>query len=705
MICLKEKIVNFFKRKIRKGVYDMSKKVIFANRELSWLKFNERVLEEAAEKRVPLCERLFFLSIFQSNLDEFFRVRVGTLQDQMLIDEEIKEDKTKMTSKEQIDAIITETNRLCEIRDSIYDKLKNEIRKYGIKEMKFYELTIKEATFLEIYFDTEIAPLLSPMIVGKQQSFPFMSNGAIYAVVVMETTKGKEKIGIIPCGSSGIERIISIPPNPSTYILVEEIILHFVKKIFPKYHIKAKSLVKLTRNADIDIDAINDEDLNYSDVMREAMKRRKKLAPVKLDMTRKLDMKVIRVLCSNLGLNHSQVFLSKVPLNMDFVSSIRDDLRDKQELFYPKFVSNWSLDVKKDGRILEQVEARDLLFSYPYESIKPFLEMLYEATNDEEVISIKMTLYRLAKNSKVIDALIEAVENGKEVVVLVELKARFDEENNIEYARKLENAGCQVIYGIESLKVHSKICLITKKKNKKLEYISQIGTGNYNEQTAELYTDLTLITSNFEIGMELSTIFKQIGIGEIAAPQKLLLVAPKGLQNRLLDLMDEQIHIAKNGGIGYIGVKINSLTDMKLMKKLVEASQAGVKIDLLVRGICCLIPNVKGFTENITVISIIGRYLEHSRIYIFGKENDKIYIGSADWMTRNTRKRIEVAVPILDENLKKRIRMMLYVMQNDHEKAWKMESTGFYKKVDRDITSVSSQDIFCEYPQGFLVKE
>jgi polyphosphate kinase len=394
--------------------------------------------------------------------------------------------------------------------------------------------------------------------------------------------------------------------------------------------------------------------------------------------------------------------LSKVPLNTDYVSKIRDALREHSDLFFPKHTPAWPAEVTKGESIIPQVEDHDMLFSYPYESIKPFLRMLWEAAEDDSVISIKMTLYRLAKNSQVVDALIDAVENGKEVVVLVELKARFDEENNIRYARKLEEAGCQVIYGIDKVKVHSKLCLVTRKGKKGLKYISQIGTGNYNEKTAELYTDLTMMTANKEIGKEVSELFREIGMGEMAVPKEHLLVAPNGLQNRLLALMDEQIHLAMQGEDAYIAAKLNSLTDKKLMKKMAEASKAGVKIDLIVRGICCLKPGIKGETDNITIISIVGRYLEHSRIYMFGVNCDKIYIGSADWMTRNTRKRIEVATPILDENLKKRICSMFTLMLNDKVKARKMESNGKYSRVSKNDTSMASQDFFCMNPDGLI---
>ncbi len=666
---------------------------VYVNRELSWLKFNERVLEEAADREVPLCERLLFLSIFQSNLEEFYMVRVGTLQDQLLLDDNIRDNKAGMTSKEQIEAILDETKRLYESRAAVYRDLKAEILKYGLREVSYADLSIEDAKYIQNYFNAEVAPILSPMIVGKKQSFPFMNSGAIYAVVVMETTKGKEKIGIIPCGAPGIERVVSIPGKTKTYMLVEEIILHFVNQIFENYSIKSKSLVKLTRNADIDVEAVEDEDLNYRDAMQEAIRQRKKLEPVKMEITRTLDKQVIRVLCSNLGLDSSRVLMSDVPLDTKYVSRIRDLLRSHTELFFPKFSPKWPKEIEKGISIISQVEKKDVLLSYPYDSMKPFLEMLEEAANDPNVVSIKMTLYRLAKNSKVVDTLIDAIDNGKEVVVLVELKARFDEANNIEYARELEAAGCQVIYGIDGVKVHSKLCQITRKVNKKLEYITQIGTGNYNEMTAELYSDLTLITASPVIGSEIANVFKKIGLGELAEPEENILVAPNGLQNRLLEMITDESNKARAGEPAYIAAKINSLTDIKLLEALVEASKAGVKIQLLVRGICCILPGIPGETENIEVVSIVGRYLEHSRMYIFGAKDPKIYIGSADWMTRNTLKRIEICTPIFQLDLKERILSMFQIMWNDQVKGRKLKPDGTYIRVDKKRGAKSAQDI------------
>lgn len=672
-----------------KVVEEFPEQTCYANRELSWLKFNERVLEEADDIKIPLCERLFFISIFQSNLDEFFMIRVGSLQDQMLLKEKVRENKTNMTSSEQLKKIMLETEKLCKKRDVAYLKIMEEIKHQGVRLLLFYELSKEQKKYVENYFVNEILPLLSPMIVGEKQPFPFMKNKEIYAVVVLETIRGKEKIGIIPCTANKSERMIPIPSIPGGFILMEELILHFVPMIFVQYNIRGKSLVKITRNADIDDESIRDEDLNYRDMLAQIIKMRKKLSPVRLELTRELDIKVVQVLCMNLKINKSQVFISNVPLDTGFINQIRDLLREKQELFYDRYVPCWPLDINKDEPMIKNIQKKDILLSYPYESIKPFLLLLQEAANDNEVVSIKMTLYRLAKNSKIVDSLIEAAENGKEVVVLVELKARFDEENNIEWSRRLEAAGCIIIFGIDGVKVHSKICLITRKYDKKIEYITQLGTGNYNENTATLYTDYSILTANETIGKEAAAVFNSLLMGEIPKPTKNLLVAPKGLQNKLVELIDKESD--------FIGLKINSLTDIVLINKLIEASQRGVNIKLIVRGICCLIPGIKDKTENIEVVSIVGRFLEHSRVYIFGNEkNEKIYISSADWMTRNTLRRIEIAAPIYDETLKEKIMKAFNIMLKDNVKSRRLNEKGFYTRVVNEDEELNSQKYFCE---------
>ena len=670
---------------------------IYMNRELSWLKFNERVLEEAENPENPLCERLTFASIYQSNLDEFYMVRVGSLVDQMLLAKDIRENKTNMTPKEQLDAILARTKKLNRKRDVVYEEIMESLEEYGVHMLNFHKIEKEDRNYLERYFEAEVAPVISPSIVGKRQPFPFLRNKEIYAVVVLETKKGKEKLGIIPCSSAGIQRLIPVPGKTGTYMLSEELILHFVSKIFKGYHIKAKSLLRITRNADIDADALYDEDLDYREFMVELIKARKKLAPIRLELSREMDGDVVETLCEYLEVDKNFVFRGDIPLDLSFVFQIQDGLRKRTELFYEKRIPQKSPMFNSHEPILDQIAKKDRFLSYPYEGIKPFLTMLHEAANDEDVVSIKMTLYRVAKQSKVVEALIEAAENGKEVFVLVELKARFDEENNIGWSRLLEDAGCHVIYGLDGYKVHSKLCQIVKKKDGNVEYYTQIGTGNYNEKTARLYTDLSLMTADPKIGTEAARVFQALAMGETVEDMEHLLVAPKCLQNKVLAMIDEEIEHAKVGEQAYIGLKMNSLTDKRIMNKLVEASCAGVHIDMVVRGICCLIPGVKGQTENIHIISIVGRFLEHSRIYIFGtQERAKIYISSADFMTRNTLRRVEVAAPIEDPDIRMQIQEMFVTMLSDNRKARTMNNKGNYKIEPSDNAPLNSQEVFLE---------
>ena len=670
---------------------------IYMNRELSWLKFNERVLEEAENPENPLCERLTFASIYQSNLDEFYMVRVGSLVDQMLLAKDIRENKTNMTPEEQLDAILARTKKLNRKRDVVYEEIMENLEQYGIHMLNFHKIEKEDRNYLERYFEAEVAPVISPSIVGKRQPFPFLRNKEIYAVVVLETKKGKEKLGIIPCSSTGIQRLIPVPGKTGTYMLSEELILHFVSKIFKGYHIKAKSLLRITRNADIDADALYDEDLDYREFMVELIKARKKLAPIRLELSREMDGDVVETLCEYLEVDKNYVFRGDIPLDLSFVFQIQDGLRKRTELFYEKRIPQKSPLFNSHEPILDQIAKKDRFLSYPYESIKPFLTMLHEAANDEDVVSIKMTLYRVAKQSKVVEALIEAAENGKEVFVLVELKARFDEENNIGWSRLLEDAGCHVIYGLDGYKVHSKLCQIMKKKDGNVEYYTQIGTGNYNEKTARLYTDLSLMTADPKIGTEAARVFQALAMGETVEDMEHLLVAPRCLQNKVLAMIDEEIEHAKAGEPAYIGLKMNSLTDKRIMSKLVEASCAGVHIDMVVRGICCLIPGVKGQTENIHIISIVGRFLEHSRIYIFGtQERARIYISSADFMTRNTLRRVEVAAPIEDPDIRMQIQEMFVTMLSDNRKARIMNNKGNYKIEPSDNALLNSQEVFLQ---------
>mgnify|MGYP002593043104 FL=1 len=659
----------------------------YENRELSWLKFNERVLDEANDKDVPLCERLSFASIFQSNLDEFFMVRVGSLHDQMLFSETKRESKTNMTAGEQLSHIFKAARDLTRKKDHTYRHLMDELKEYGVELLNFSDIEYDDAVYLENYFKEQIMPILSPQVVGKKQPFPFIKNKEIYAVALLGS-KSNEKVGLVPCSNGILKRLISIPSEMNKYMLVEELILHFMPIIFEKYQIKSKSLIRIIRNADIDVDeAVDDEDTDYRDMMEKLIRQRKKLCPVKMEYSRVLDEKIIHNLCKELNLNHEQIYYSESPLELSFVFGLQDALRNNKNLFYERHIQknpSWYVSGKP---VISQVEEADRFISYPYESMQPFIRMLQEAGEDEKVVSIKMTLYRVAKNSQIVESLISAAENGKEVVVLVELRARFDEENNIEWSRRLEDAGCRIIYGLDYTKVHSKLCLITYREEGQIKYVTQIGTGNYNEKTSKLYTDLSIITANKQIGMEAAYVFTRLCMGEFVDETNYLLVAPKCMKSKILNYMDKEIEIARNGGKAYVGAKINSLTDKEIIDKLIECSKAGVRVEMIVRGICCLIPGVKGHTENISVISIVGRYLEHSRVYIFGKpDRDNIYISSADFMTRNMERRVEIAAPIYDDSIKTRIRNMFHIMECDTVKARQLCSDGNY--VHRTIADI-----------------
>ena len=685
---------------IQKGMLCMSDS-IYMNRELSWLKFNERVLEEAESDLTPLCERLSFASIYQSNLDEFFMVRVGSLVDQEEVSPAMRENKTNMTASEQLGEVLRTIRTLNQRKDFIYAKLLGRIEESGVRLVDFRKIGRKESEKLERYFDCEIAPLISPIIVGRRQPFPFLRNKDIYAAVVLERKNGKRKLGIIPCSSGVFPRLIEVSAEEKTYMLAEELILHFMPKVFAGYTVREKSLIRVTRNADIDADALYEDDIDYREFMVELIKRRRRLAPVRLELSRELEGDIVRTLCKYMDVRKEHVFKNNTPLDLSFLYQIQDILRQKTELFYERRIPQRSAAIDSSRSMLEQIREGDKLLSYPYESMRPMLNMLHEAANDEHVASIKMTLYRVAKQSKVVEALIEAAENGKDVLVLVELKARFDEENNIEWSRRLEEAGCSVIYGLDGYKVHSKLCLITRIEDGHAVYYTQVGTGNYNEKTARLYTDLSIMTANQDIGREAAEVFRALSMGETVREADTLLIAPHCLQDKVLAMIDEEIARARQGLDAYIGVKINSLTDKKIIDRLVQASCEGVKIDLIVRGICCLIPGVPGKTENIRVISIVGRFLEHSRIYIFGKgERAKVYIASADFMTRNTVRRVEVAAPILDPAIRARLLAMFDAMLRDNVQAREMGPDGAYtRREPGDAAPLNTQEHF--YQQAY----
>lgn len=667
---------------------------VYENRELSWLKFNERVLEEAQDKRVPLLERLNFAAIFQSNLDEFFMVRVGSLYDQMLVNPKKKDNKTKMTAKKQLSAIFDKVNELEPMKDIAYNNIMLELMEHGVKQVNFRSASVEEQKYLESYFKREIKPLISPLIIDRKTPFPFLNNKEIYCAVQIQS-KSNIKIGIIPA-SGQFSRIILLDGG-KRFILAEDLILHYAPNVFKNYKIIDKTLFRITRNADITVEeGLYDHDLDFREVMEELCKKRKKLHPVRLQLSETFSQPALEFLCKKLGLNEEHIFYLKTPLDLSFVGDIAD-ICNNPKLKFDKLVPQKSESIADNMNMIPQIKRRDILLSYPYESIRPFIQLLNEAARDPKVTDIKITLYRLAKNSQVIEALCSAAENGKNVLVLVELRARFDEENNIGWSRRLQDSGCNIIYGPRDLKVHSKLLLIKRTIGKKTEYITQIGTGNYNEKTSTLYTDLSLMTADSDIGTDAEKLFDALLDNRLVEESEHLLIAPLALRDPILKMIDQEIEYAKKGESAYVGIKINSLCDKTIIDKLIEASQAGVKIDMVIRGICSLVSGIEGFTENITVISIVGRFLEHSRIYIFGtEERRKIYISSADYMTRNTIRRVEVAAPIYNEKIKKRLWNMFEILLSDNVKARIQLSDGTYIYKTNDNPPIDAQRFFSE---------
>ncbi len=670
----------------------------YGNRELSWLQFNRRVLEEAEDPANPLCERLNFAAIFQSNLDEFFMVRVGMLLDTLNMG--VTDNKTGMTSGQQAAAVLDKTRQLLADRDRICKGLLGELSSQGVELCRFDALPDKTQSFLEKYFTASVLPLLSPQIIGRKQPFPFLRNKEIYAVAMLKTKNGGERMGIVPCGEGVLRRLVPLPGEGGQFILVEELIASFLSKLFVHYKVEGTVLIRLVRSADIDMDDASSQpdDIpaeEYRKSMEKLIRRRKRLQPVKLDYRGKLSDTIRDGLCACLGLSKKHLFASGAPLDLSFFGAVRDLLRDRTELFYPRRVPQNSPNVDPLIPMAEQIRRRDRMLSFPYESVRPLLRLLQEAGQDPDVVSIKMTLYRVAHNSKVVEALVDAAENGKEVVALVELRARFDEENNIGWSRVLEQAGCRVIYGLDGLKVHSKLLLITRRRGEQVEYITQVGTGNYNEDTVRLYTDYALMTADPQIGADAAQVFNALSMGEVLEESKKLMVAPACLRTKILAYIDGEMARAGAGEPAYLGFKLNGLTDRQLIDKLIEASQAGVKIDLIVRGVCCLTGGVPGLTDNIRVVSIVGRYLEHARIYIFGEgERRKVYLSSADFMTRNTTRRVEVAAPVDDPALRAHLEQMFADELRDTAKGRLQQPDGSYVRAEEE--PFNSQEHFCD---------
>ena len=670
----------------------------YGNRELSWLQFNRRVLEEAEDPANPLCERLNFAAIFQSNLDEFFMVRVGMLLDTLNMG--VTDNKTGMTSGQQAAAVLDKTRQLLADRDRICKGLLGELSAQGVELCRFDALPDKTQSFLEKYFTASVLPLLSPQIIGRKQPFPFLRNKEIYAVAMLKTKNGGERMGIVPCGEGVLRRLVPLPGEGGQFILVEELIASFLSKLFVHYKVEGTVLIRLVRSADIDMDDASSQpdDIpaeEYRKSMEKLIRRRKRLQPVKLDYRGKLSDTIRDGLCACLGLSKKHLFASGAPLDLSFFGAVRDLLRDRAELFYPRRVPQNSPNVDPLIPMAEQIRRRDRMLSFPYESVRPLLRLLQEAGQDPDVVSIKMTLYRVAHNSKVVEALVDAAENGKEVVALVELRARFDEENNIGWSRVLEQAGCRVIYGLDGLKVHSKLLLITRRRGEQVEYITQVGTGNYNEDTVRLYTDYALMTADPQIGADAAQVFNALSMGEVLDESKKLMVAPACLRTKILAYIDGEMARAGAGEPAYLGFKLNGLTDRQLIDKLIEASQAGVKIDLIVRGVCCLTGGVPGLTDNIRVVSIVGRYLEHARIYIFGEgERRKVYLSSADFMPRNTTRRVEVAAPVDDPALRAHLEQMFADELRDTAKGRLQQPDGSYIRAEGE--PFNSQEHFCD---------
>ena len=657
----------------------------FINRELSWLDFNLRVLDLSKDSAVPLGEQLKFAAIYGSNLDEFFMVRVGSLYDQSLLKAGSIDNKSGWTPAQQLDAIMPKVRAIQQQCDKRVAKLYERVAACGYRKVNFDKLGKKQEHFWKQYFLQEIYPMLSPQIIDQRHPFPFLRNmGTYIGTLLKEKNAAQMSFGIVPI-SNQFQRVIYVQDEQGiSFALVEEMMLHFAGLIFGKRAVQARCVFRVTRNADISVDeGMFDQDVDYRTIMSELLKKRRKLAAVRLQVSAKADHTIVSFLCGKLMLSPKQVFEQTAPLDLSVASKLSARLAQDQrpDLFYPP---RRPMLPPPGFNLAKAVESQDVLLSYPYQSIRPFIQMLRDAAQDPDVVSIKMTLYRVAHESKIIEALISAAENGKEVMVIVELRARFDEQNNIDYSKQLEEAGCTVIYGFEEYKVHSKLTLITKKQGNQLKYIAQIGTGNYNEKTSEQYTDLSFITTDASIGSELAGVFHNLAMERLTEQSENLLVAPLRFKTLMMAEMDREIEAKKMGLDASIVLKCNSISDREIIEKISEASCAGVPVQMIVRGICCIRAGVPGYTENVTVRSLVGRYLEHERVYAFGQGDDeRIYIASGDFLTRNTERRVEVGVRIRDRRLTRELRRMLELQLQDNVNASEMQPDGRYRKVKR----------------------
>lgn len=654
------------------------------NRELSWLRFDDRVLEEAIDENVPLYERLKFIAIYASNLDEFYRVRVGSLCEMASVDTNGFDNKSFMTPSQQLDKIFVATKQLNQKADKIFTTVEKQLKTYGIERKKVKSLNQKDKSYVKSYFDNQISPFLSPQIINVRHPFPHLLNKALYVGIIL-TRKKKKVFGIIPVPSN-LPKIVYIPNKSKIrYVMTEDIIATYADKIFDGYEVENTAILSVTRSADISLD---DERLDlgedFLEHAREVLLKRQRLAPVRLEIEGNIDSTMMKYATEQFKITSKQIFIYKSPINKSYIFSLGSKFNEEQKnsLMYPPFEPSHICCVPENASVMDYVVNNDVMLQYPYQSFDIFLKFIKEAVTDEKVFAIKITLYRVGSHrAQLMNYLSMAAKMGKDVTVLMELRARFDEENNINWAEFLQDAGCKVIYGMEGYKVHSKICLVMKQDKTGIKYFTQIGTGNYNASTSSLYTDISLITSNEDIGKDAVEFFQNMGIDNLYGEYKNLLVAPVSLKNTLLDLIKEEIEKAKAGEETSIFLKMNSLTDRQLIDALKEASQAGVKIKMIIRGICCILPGIEGKTDNIEVISVVGRFLEHSRIFCFGTgENMKMYIASADWMTRNTENRVEIAAPIYDQKIKNSIYDTLRIMWKDNLKARILCSDGTYRK-------------------------
>ena len=666
------------------------------NRELSWLQFNARVLAEAEDENVPLLERFKFLAIFTSNLDEFFMIRVGSLCDMAAVDKEHTDSKSGLTAKEQLHLIYKAVEPLYARRDAAFSDVDSKLSAIGLRRLTMDSLAPDEQKYIKRYFKDIIAPVLSPQIVDSHHPFPHLE-GKVLHIAALLSHKKTERLGL-PVPAS-LPPVVFLPETPSRYILTEDILLAYADHVFEMYDVLEKTVLCVTRNADIQVDdeTFGVEGGDFRKKMEKLLRQRRRMAVVRVEINRPISDHFKEHFRSRFEVSDAQIFLSRTaPLKLGYAFSLGEHLPEKKRAFLSDapFTPQQPAMLSAGQSLLKAALQRDILLSYPYESMEPFLQMIREAANDPAVLAIRITIYRLASKAKLVEYLCAAAENGKDVTALIELRARFDEQNNIDWSERMEEAGCKIIYGFEDYKVHSKICLITRRERGAVRHITQVGTGNYNEKTAKQYTDVSLITADERIGQDAGAFFNNMALGNLSGHYSRLFVAPTSLKNNILALMDEQIAKGKDG---YILLKFNSLTDIDVIAKLREASCAGVTVEMIVRGICCLLPGVPGHTENITVTSIVGRFLEHSRIYVFGRgDEEKMYISSADLMTRNTERRVEIACPIDDPAVRTRLHDILYAMQHDTVKARVLQPDGTYCKKPAVQDPICAQNLLMQ---------